>query len=139
MTLHKESGLLKFNIYRMNICYTFSRNVFNISTISVTFIGWLLVLPKMCLFVFWKSVGVLCFLGYLVHILLVFFQSWDFRFSPQCSLGLCALLRCYAAYVGACLLTFGAAHQWDLLHLGCFTLEHGIDWLSQNATKQVLT
>jgi len=40
MPIHKESGLLTFHIYRMNTLH-FSRNVFNISTISLTFIGWL--------------------------------------------------------------------------------------------------
>ena len=69
-----------------------------------------LMLPKMFLK---KCLCFYAFLDYFVHILLVFLKSWDFRFSPTCSLDLCALLRCYAAYIGTCLPTFGTAHQWD--------------------------
>jgi len=38
MPLCKESALLTFHIYRMHICYTFSGLVFNIFTISTTFV-----------------------------------------------------------------------------------------------------
>jgi len=40
MTLYIERALLIFHIYRMHICYTFLRIVFNISPISAIFVWW---------------------------------------------------------------------------------------------------